>query len=65
VIISEPMLGSRFGDTYFALYCMAMRTGHARRAEDISQLLREAGFKSVRVCKPRRAFVTTVIEAVN
>ena len=65
VIVSEPMTGCRAGDTYFALYCMAMRTGRARGADEIGELLRSAGFCGLRAPAPRRAYVTSVIEAVR
>lgn len=65
IIVSEPMAGCRAGDSYFALYCMAMRTGRARSAEEIAALLSEAGFSGVTAHRPRRAFVTSVVEAVK
>ena len=70
LIISEPMTGGdqpqRAGDAYFALYCMAMRTGRARSAAQIGALLREAGFTAaLRQPRPARPFVTSVIETVN
>ncbi len=67
VIVSEPMTGgdapSRAGDVYFALYCAAMGTGRARSAEQIAELLRQAGFGGVRCHRPGRAFVTSIVEA--
>jgi demethylspheroidene O-methyltransferase len=69
LIISEPMTGGdrpqRAGDAYFALYCMAMRTGQARSAAQISALLARAGFSAIRIHPSRRPFVTTVIQAVK
>ena len=65
VIISEPMSGCRAGDSYFALYCMAMRTGQVRSVERVAELLREAGFGGLRTPKSRRPFVTSVVEAVR
>lgn len=69
ILISEPMTGGaqpeRAGDAYFALYCMAMRTGRARSAEEISNLLATAGFGQSVAHKPHRAFVTTVVTAVR
>ena len=68
LIVSEPMTGGnrpqRAGDAYFALYCMAMRTGRARSAAQIGDLLRQAGFTPSRP-RAARPYVTTVIEAVN
>jgi demethylspheroidene O-methyltransferase len=69
LIISEPMTGGdrpqRAGDAYFALYCMAMRTGQARSTAQISALLARAGFGAIRIHPSRRPFVTTVIQAVK
>jgi demethylspheroidene O-methyltransferase len=67
VIVSEPMTGgarpSRPGDTYFALYTMAMGTGRTRSAEEIAALLTAAGFAEVVIRPTRRPFVTSVVEA--
>lgn len=69
VIVSEPMAGSRrperAGDAYFALYCLAMQTGRARSADEIADLLREAGFGGIRIPASRRPFITSVVEAVR
>lgn len=65
LIVSEPMAGSRAGDAYFALYCMAMRTGKARTATEISTLMAEAGFTGIKAHRPARSFVTSVIEGVR
>lgn len=69
VVISEPMSGGdrpdRAGDGYFALYCMAMRTGRVRSAREISALLARAGFRDVRSLTPRRAYVTGIVTAVR
>ena len=69
LIVSEAMTGGehpeKAGDAYFALYCMAMRTGRARSAVEIADLLRAAGFGQIRTPHPRRPFVTTALEAVK
>lgn len=69
LIISEPMTGGerpeRAGDAYFALYCMAMRTGRARSARQIADLLRTAGFTRIQIPRAARPFVTSVITAVR
>ena len=69
IVISEPMTGgatpNRPGDAYFALYCMAMRTGRARSSDDITALLQQAGFADVRCHRSRRPFITSVISAVR
>ncbi len=67
VIVSEPMTGgdrpSRPGDTYFALYTMAMGTGRARSAAEIAEALRKAGFADIAPRRVHRPFVTSVVEA--
>ncbi len=67
ILISEPMGGGdaphRFGDVYFAFYCMAMGTGQLRSAAWISVLLSEAGFAEIYHPTPRRPFVTGVVTA--
>lgn len=67
IIISEPMSGgarpSRAGDAYFGLYCMAMGTGRARSAAEISAHLDAAGFAQITHRKTARPFITSVVEA--
>jgi demethylspheroidene O-methyltransferase len=69
LIISEPMTGGtrpeRAGDAYFALYCMAMRTGRARSAAEIAALLAASGFAAITTPRPARPFVTSIITAVR
>jgi demethylspheroidene O-methyltransferase len=70
LVVSEPMTGgavpARAGDAYFALYCMAMRTGRARSAAQICDLLQQAGFaQPLRAASSARPFVTSVIQTVN
>jgi demethylspheroidene O-methyltransferase len=67
LIISEPMTGgahpTRAGDVYFALYTLAMRTGRARSAVEISALCEAAGFHSVQGLSAKRPFVTSCVIA--
>jgi demethylspheroidene O-methyltransferase len=69
LIISEPMTGGdrpqRAGDAYFALYCLAMRTGRARSAAEIAALVAGAGFGEIRTPRPARPFVTSVLTSVR
>lgn len=69
LIVSEPMTGgdrpTRAGDVYFALYTMAMETGRARSAAEITYLLRDAGFDEVSHVPTFRPFVTSVVTAVR
>ncbi|MDJ0825336.1 MAG: methyltransferase [Rhodobacter sp.] len=67
LVVAEPMLGGvtpdRAGDAYFAFYCMAMRTGRTRSADQIAELLRAAGFTGIETPRPRRPFVASVVTA--
>jgi len=67
LIVSEPMSGgerpNRAGDAYFGLYCMAMGTGRARSASEISAHLDRAGFVAIAHRKTARPFITSVVEA--
>lgn len=69
LLISEPMGGGAHpeasGDVYFAFYTMAMQTGRARSAAEISELCRAAGFVNVQSPSPKRAYVTRVLTAVK
>jgi len=69
ILISEPMTGGnapqRAGDAYFALYCMAMRTGRARSQDQISGLLEQAGFAQIQTPSARRPFITSVVIGVK
>lgn len=69
LIISEPMSGgmrpTRWGDAYFAFYCMAMGTGCVRSAARISELLKAAGFTEIEVPRVDRTFVTQTIVAIK
>lgn len=67
LVVSEPMAGgdtpTRAGDAYFAFYTMAMQTGCARSAVQISDLLKNAGFSDVETVPTYRDFVTGVVVA--
>ncbi|MBY6201581.1 methyltransferase domain-containing protein [Maritalea mobilis] len=67
VIVAEPMSGGaqpeRAGDAYFAIYCMAMRTGRARSAQEIAQLLEDAGFSEAKPHRTSRPFITGLVTA--
>jgi demethylspheroidene O-methyltransferase len=65
LVVSEPMAGSRAGDAYFALYCMAMRTGRVRTPAEIARLMTGAGFVVTDAPATRRPFVTTVLQGVR
>jgi demethylspheroidene O-methyltransferase len=69
IIISEPMSGGArpdpATDVYFALYTLAMQTGRTRSADEISTLLRAAGFGHVQSRPGFRSFVTSVVTAIK
>ncbi|MFW5655006.1 MAG: methyltransferase [Roseicyclus sp.] len=67
LIVAEPMSGGarpiRSTDAYFAVYCMAMRTGRVRSAQEIADLLSAAGFVAVRTHRTARPFITGLVTA--
>lgn len=67
IIVAEPMSGggapNRSGDAYFAVYCLAMRTGRVRSAAEIVTLLDEAGFGGAREVRTARPFITGLVTA--
>jgi demethylspheroidene O-methyltransferase len=44
---------------------MAMKTGRARSAAEISAMLAEVGFDEITTYKPARSYVTQVVTAVR
>ncbi|SDT96437.1 methyltransferase [Stappia sp. ES.058] len=52
LLIAEPMAGTdddrRFAAAYFEFYFLAMRSGHCRTPEHLSDLLKQAGFSRIR-----------------
>jgi demethylspheroidene O-methyltransferase len=69
IIISEPMSGGTrpdpHTDVYFAFYTLAMRTGRCRSAQELGQMLRQAGFGQPQMPRSQRPFVTSVLSAVK
>jgi demethylspheroidene O-methyltransferase len=66
LIVSEPMSGGAqpdaATDVYFAVYTLAMGTGRTRSADEITTLLRAAGFEKVSKVKTLRPYVTSVLQ---
>jgi demethylspheroidene O-methyltransferase len=65
-LIAEPMADApgapEIGDAYFGFYLLAMGSGRARRRDEMTQLLQEAGFKEIRFLPtPRPIFASVVI----
>nr|WP_246730695.1 acetylserotonin O-methyltransferase [Methylobacterium sp. 2A] len=67
LILAEPMAGTPgaepAGDAYFGLYLLAMGAGRPRRSAELSAMLREAGFASVREPKTRRPLLARMLIA--
>jgi demethylspheroidene O-methyltransferase len=54
---------TKSGDSYFGFYTMAMTTGKPRDANTHAKVLSKAGFKSVKIHKGARSFITSVVTA--
>lgn len=69
LIVSEPMTGgahpTRPGDVYFAFYTLCMKTGRARSADQIAEMLQDAGFVDVDIPHAPRPFITSVVRGVR
>lgn len=67
LLIAEPMSGAAgaepMGDAYFGFYLLAMGSGRPRLAREISQMLKAAGFTSIRPIKTPRPLLVSLIEA--
>jgi demethylspheroidene O-methyltransferase len=57
LVLAEPMSGTpgaeAMGDAYFGFYLLAMGRGQARTAEQLSDLLKKAGFGKIRLLPTR------------
>ncbi|MEO1135799.1 MAG: methyltransferase [Pseudomonadota bacterium] len=67
LMIAEPMAetpgAEPMGDAYFGLYLWAMGSGRPRSRNEISQLLRDVGFRRIRSMKTRRPILTQILVA--
>jgi demethylspheroidene O-methyltransferase len=67
LIVAEPMSGvpgaETVGDAYFAFYLRAMGRGRTRTPAEYERMLREAGFRRVRVLPPRLPVQASVVVA--
>ncbi len=67
LLIGEPMGGGdrpeRVGDAYFAFYLLAMGRGRARSPQELTAMLRAAGFSRVRPRRTRTPFLLRVLVA--
>lgn len=69
VLVAEPMAGldgaEPVGAAYFGWYLAAMGSGRARSPSELGALLREAGFRSPRLHRPRFPVQTAVLTALR
>jgi len=67
LLIAEPMAGTlgseRIGDAYFGFYLLAMGSGRARTAAELTELLHAAGFTNVREPSTRRPLRVRLLSA--
>lgn len=67
LLLAEPMAGERgaeaMGDAYFGFYLLAMGRGRPRTADELSALMREAGFSDVRRVRTRMPLQTGLLVA--
>ncbi|MCJ2040651.1 acetylserotonin O-methyltransferase [Methylobacterium sp. J-059] len=67
LLVAEPMAGTRgaepIGDAYFGFYLLAMGSGRARTVEELTAMLRDAGFDAIRSVKTRRPLLTRLVVA--
>lgn len=67
LLIAEPMAGTKgdeaMGDAYFGLYLWAMGSGRARRVEELTAMLSEAGFDDAREISTRQPLLVRVLVA--
>lgn len=65
LILAEPMSGTRGAqpvtDAYFGFYLLAMGSGRCRTVAELTDLLREAGFRHVREAATRRPLLARVL----
>ncbi len=67
LLVAEPMAGTKgaepAGDTYFGFYLAAMGSGRPRTVEEITDLLRQAGFGGTRLCSTATPMIVRVLSA--
>jgi demethylspheroidene O-methyltransferase len=67
LLLAEPMSDTPgaepIGDAYFGFYLLAMGRGRPRRAEELIELLRQAGFERARLLPNRMPLQTRVMLA--
>ena len=67
LIVAEPMAGipgaEPIGDSYFGFYLLAMGRGRCRTQDELSELMRAAGFEQIKRRRTRRPLLTGVLVA--
>ena len=67
LLVAEPMAGTAgaepVGDAYFGFYLMAMGTGRAREASELTAMLAAAGFESIRQVPTHSPLLTRLLVA--
>ncbi|MBX9794635.1 MAG: methyltransferase domain-containing protein [Burkholderiaceae bacterium] len=67
LLLTEPMSGTRgaeaMGDAYFGFYLLAMGKGRSRSADQLTELLKAAGFGEVRLLRNPMPLQTQLIVA--
>ena len=67
LVVAEPLAGTagaaRMGDAYFGVYLWAMGSGRPRTAEELTAMLRNAGFSRIRRRPTRIPLQTSVLVA--
>ena len=67
LLLAEPMSGTAgaepIGDAYFGFYLLAMGSGRPRSAQELENLLRAAGFSTLRRVRTRTPMLTRLLVA--
>ena len=67
LLLAEPMAGTAgaepAGDAYFGFYLLAMKSGRPRTPDELRELLRRAGFSTMRLVATRTPLFTRLIVA--
>ncbi len=67
LLVAEPMAGvpgaERMADAYFGFYLLAMGTGRARTPDELSEMLRQAGFARIVRIPTRRPLMVSLLVA--
>jgi demethylspheroidene O-methyltransferase len=67
LLVAETMAGTPgaepVGDAYFGFYLLAMGSGRPRTAEELTGLLRAAGFSEIRETRTARPMLVRILVA--